>query len=476
MAMGCVKARQIIDAKRRSGARKQQLVALRLHIVGCAACRAYRDQVDVALLGALLDVSLEPIVPRVARARRHLWLRYVAIFGVALLGVMFVRVAFAAYTISQNVAAMQIATPTGPEPSPVLRVPTDVETSRLGRSTTQPAVGPSTAHGAEPLPPAPTAVPTMAGVPAGFVPSPTPIRLPSIVGDAPARLPTLMPTVPIIPVSGRAVNILLLGSDRRPGESWANRSDAIVVIHLDPERQRVALLSLPRDLIVPIPGYGQARINAVTVYGDMYPDLGGGIALARRTVSEYLGIPIDYVLRTDFHAFTAAVDAIGGVDIDVPTAIYDPAYPTLDYGYMVAAFDPGVQHMDGDAALIYARVRHSDSGYARNRRQQQILLSILNQVRQHNILTQVQMISDLTTALRDDIQTDMSLERMLGLAWAFHGISPSKVEHYALDENLVNEGVVADDPYATFAVPGAVSRVVSQMIEGTPRGEHPLSP
>jgi LCP family protein required for cell wall assembly len=228
----------------------------------------------------------------------------------------------------------------------------------------------------------------------------------------------------------------------------------------------VALLSLPRDLIVPIPGYGQARINATTVYGDMNPALGGGVALARRTVSEYLGIPIDYVLRTDFHAFTAAVDAIGGVDIDVPEALYDPEYPTMDYGYMVASFAPGVQHMDGETTLVYARIRHADSGYARNRRQQQVLLAILNQVRQHNILAQVQMISDLTTALRDDIQTDMSLERMLGLAWAFRGVSPNAVERYALDETMVSEGVLSDDPYATFADQGAVDMLVRQLVNG----------
>ncbi|MEI7772880.1 MAG: LCP family protein, partial [Chloroflexales bacterium] len=375
-------------------------------------------------------------------------------------------------TISQNIAAMQIVAPGGPAPTPALRVLTAegiaIPTAAAQAPATlgPPAAGPSAARGAEPPGPPPTPIPTMAGAPAGFVPSPTPIPLPSIAGGAPARLPTLMPTAPIIPVSGRAVNVLLLGSDRRPGESWTTRSDAIVVIHLDPGRQRVALLSLPRDLIVPIPGYGQARINATTVYGDLSPELGGGVALARRTVSEYLDIPIDYVLRTDFHAFMAAVDAIGGVDVDVPEALYDPEYPTMDYGYMEASFAPGLQHMDGETALIYARVRHSDSGYARNRRQQLVLLAILNQVRQHNILAQVQMISDLTTALRDDIQTDMSLERMLGLAWAFRRVSPAAVERYALDETMVSEGVLADDPYATFAASGAIPMLVRQLVDG----------
>ncbi|MEI6777820.1 MAG: LCP family protein [Chloroflexales bacterium] len=458
MVIGCDEARQMIDAGRRPGTRDRQLVMLGFHMANCTACRDYRDQVDMTLLDALLATPLAPPVPRGARDRRRLLLRYVAILGMVLLSIVFGRVAFAAYTISQNVAAMQVSIPVSTALAPTLPVPTDGETPQRG------VFGPPVAHGAEPPPPVPTPIPTMVGDPVGFIPSPTPVTLPSIVGGAPVHVPTLMPTAPIIPVSNRAVNVLLLGSDRRAGESWTTRSDSLVIIHLDPEHQRVALLSLPRDLIVPIPGYGQARINAATVYGDMDPALGGGLALARRTVSEYLDIPIDYVLRTDFHAFTAAVDAIGGVDVNVPEALYDPAYPTMDYGYTVAAFDPGMQHMDGETALVYARIRHSDSGYARNRRQQQILLSILTEVRQHNILSQVEMISNLSTALRDDIQTDMSMDRMIGLAWAFRGVSPDKVERYALDETMVKEGVLADDPYATFAEPGAVNLVVSQLI------------
>ncbi|NNJ12666.1 transcriptional regulator [Chloroflexales bacterium ZM16-3] len=474
--MGCDEARRLIESGVRPGPKSLEQVTLGFHLTGCAACRAAIDQADMALLGDLLgDLLVPPVAPETALApqRRIPWVRY-AVIGLAVLlvgglGFVFGNVAYAAYTIRQNVAAMQITAHAGPTPTPALRVPAilvetpRVETPRRGVSTDTVAV-PTAPTGAEPPPPAPTNIPTMAGAPAGFVPSPTPIMLPSVIGGAPPRLPTLMPTAPIAPVSGQAVNILLLGSDRRPGESWTTRSDAVVVIHLDPERQRVAMLSLPRDLIVPIPGYGQARINAATVYGDLYPALGGGVELARRTVSEYLGIPIDHVLRTDFQAFTSAIDAIGGVDIDVPEALYDPAYPTMDYGYMVASFAPGMQHMDGETALIYARIRHMDSTYARNRRQQQVLLAILDQVRQRNTLAQVQMISDLTSALRDDIQTDMSPEQMLGLAWAFRGVVPDSVERYALDETMVSEGGIANDPYATFAVPGTVSQLVRQLL------------
>jgi LCP family protein required for cell wall assembly len=295
------------------------------------------------------------------------------------------------------------------------------------------------------------------------------VRLPPIGGPAP--LPTLMATVDVLPAvaSGEPINILLLGSDRRPGESWQTRSDAIMVVRLEPAAQRVALLSLPRDLIVAIPGYGQARINGVTVYGEMYPELGGGVELARQTVSQLLDIPIHHVVRADFNAFITAIDAIGGVEIDVEQELYDPQYPTMDYGYMVAHFLPGTQLMDGQTALIYSRIRHMDSDYARGRRQQQVILGILKRVREQNVLGQVQMLADLSTALRDDIQTDLSMDQMIGLAWAFRGLGPDQVERYALDENLVYAGGIPGDPYATLPAPGALSLVVGQLLGGVDR-------
>jgi LCP family protein required for cell wall assembly len=264
----------------------------------------------------------------------------------------------------------------------------------------------------------------------------------------------------------QAVTVLLLGSDRRPGEGWGTRSDAIMVARIDPARQRVALLSLPRDLIVPIPGYGSARVNAATVYGDLYPQLGGGTELARRTISEYLGISIDHVVRADFGAFVQAVDAIGGIEIVVEQELYDPQYPTMNYGYQEVYFAPGPTRMDGETALIYSRVRHMDSNYARNRRQQQVIVAILNQVRAQDLLSQVETIANLTTALRDDIQTDLSLEQMVSLAWALRGVTPDMVERYAIDERMVSEGVLANDPYATFANPAAVAEVTRLLING----------
>lgn len=425
------------------------------------------------LLAAELAPARRPPPPRPLPRRRPGPLRIVLLALGALLiggGVLFVgRLAYAAYQIRSNLAAMGVA------PTPALQVPTwaaDPTPSPVPSraalaappapqpSATAPAPGlaATAAIPADPPPNRPSASPAPL-----FVPSPTPVRLPAIDLGA-AVLPTLMPTVNVAPPRGRAITVLLLGSDRRPGESWATRSDSIMLVRLEPATQRVALLSLPRDLVANIPGYGQARINAATVYGESEP--GGGIDLARRTVSGLVGLPIDYVVRADFGAFTTAIDAIGGVEILVEEPLYDAAYPTMDYGYTEVSFDPGLQWMDGATALVYSRIRHGDSNYARNRRQQQVILAIIQRVRDQNILAQVQMLTDLTAELSDDIQTDLSPEQMLGLAWAMRNVDPAAVERYALDETMVAEGLLADDPYATFPLPGAIDLLVREFVGG----------
>lgn len=488
--MDCAEARRLIDAGITPGSTDPRRAALGFHLGRCAGCRAYRaNPGDTGLLAALLEEAPPAPVPttprpvRVAsrpgalrplrRGERAPWWRYALLGGLALLvaglGMLVGRVALAAYTIRDNLAAMQVTAAPSIVPTPALVVPTGppAPAPTTSITTALPAAGVIDTPPDSGLPAGepPAAAPVGAPSPAPLA-SVTPVRLPAVGGPAP--IPTLMATVGVLPAvaSGEPVNILLLGSDRRPGESWQTRSDAIMVVRLEPARQRVALLSLPRDLIVAIPGVGQARINAATVYGEMYPELGGGAELARQTVSDLLGIPIDHVVRADFHAFIAAVDAIGGIEIVVEQELYDPQYPTMDYGYMVAHFLPGPQHMDGETALIYSRIRHMDSDYARARRQQQVILAILERVRQENVLGQVQMLADLSSALRDDIQTDLSLDQMIGLAWAFRSFSPDQVERYALDENLVYPGGIPGDPYATLPAAGALQLVTSQLLNG----------
>jgi LCP family protein required for cell wall assembly len=259
------------------------------------------------------------------------------------------------------------------------------------------------------------------------------------------------------------VNILLLGSDRRPDESGPSRTDALIIAHVDPASHRIALLSLPRDLIVAVPGYGETRINAANVWGETYGAPGGGLPLARKTVEHLLGISIDYVIYIDFQGFIEAIDAVGGVIVDVPKELYDPQFPTMDYGYTEAHFLPGQQRMDGATALMYSRIRHPDSDFARMRRQQQVLVGVLASLRDQNVVDSLGRIEEVTTALRDYVRTDIPEEHMVGLAWALRDITPGQIEHYQLDADMVTFGV-GSDRWAEVAVPGAIDGLVAKLI------------
>lgn len=147
----------------------------------------------------------------------------------------------------------------------------------------------------------------------------------------------------------------------------------MVLAGIRPDGQPAALLSIPRDLWVDIPGVGEQRINSALFFGYEVADPMAGPALAVRTVEQALGVPVNRVAVVDFSAFVRLVDALGGVEIDVPRAIVDTEYPTPDYGVTTIRFDPGRQQMSGEQALVYARTRHADDDFGRAERQQQVI-------------------------------------------------------------------------------------------------------
>jgi LCP family protein required for cell wall assembly len=291
-------------------------------------------------------------------------------------------------------------------------------------------------------------------------PAPPP---PAQPGAAPVlTLPTVGPREPGRPAP---VTVLLLGTDRRPGEAATPRSDAILVARLDPARGRVALLSLPRDLWVPIPDHGSNRLNSAYLWGERDGPAGGGMALARATVGGLLGIPIDYVAVADFRGFVGLVDAIGGVTVDVERDLVDPRFPTADRRFTTVRFAAGPQRMDGATALTYARIRHPDSDFERGRRQQAVLLAILQRLRERGDLANLLAAERASAALVGYVQTDMPAELMLELALALRELDGAAVERYALAEADVTFGV-DNDRYAQRAREGAIAQLVQQLVDG----------
>ena len=179
--------------------------------------------------------------------------------------------------------------------------------------------------------------------------------------------------------------ILVLGTDggRQKGRAGANRSDSIMLIRTDPGKKRLAFLSIPRDLQVEIPEVGVAKINAANQIG--------GPALALRTVKDLTGLPVNHVVFVDFDRFRELIDAVGGIDVVVPRKIRSDRF---DCPYKTAKrcaewpgwrFAKGKQHMDGQRALVYSRIRHNlldpaENDFTRARRQQDVVEATLNKV------------------------------------------------------------------------------------------------
>jgi LCP family protein required for cell wall assembly len=218
---------------------------------------------------------------------------------------------------------------------------------------------------------------------------------------------------------GNATDILLLGTDHAQlsGRETANRSDSITLVRVDTDRHRVAYLSIPRDLVVDIPGHGASKINAAMQEG--------GPRLAVATVARLTGLPVNHVAIVDFSQFEKLIDKLGGIDITVAKPIvskFDCPYPTEQRcarwdGWR---FAKGKQHMDGHRALIYARIRKnkldpSDTDFARAERNQQVLQAVAGKLTSFGTLVKLPFIGgDLLAPLT----TDLSTKTFLSLGWS----------------------------------------------------------
>ena len=192
-------------------------------------------------------------------------------------------------------------------------------------------------------------------------------------------------------------DLLLLGSDASGGR-WSRRMDVMLLVEVDVATGRTAMIGLPRNLMnAPYPpgaardavacgclsGFlNEAYVEATARHPKRWPGSGAikGIGAVRGVISELTGRPIDAVLVADLTAVIEVVDALGGVEIDVPEAVFDDRYPDPIRGRIRLSIPAGPQHMDGRIALAYARSRHFSSDYARMERQQTLLLAIRSQI------------------------------------------------------------------------------------------------
>ncbi len=262
-----------------------------------------------------------------------------------------------------------------------------------------------------------------------------PVAPPPLIAGEPT--PTLIPTSE--PWQGdNRVNILLMGIDRRPGESFISRTDSIMLMSIDPNTNSASILSIPRDLYVLIPGRGRDRINTAFVYGSAGNNPVGGAALAMQTVEYNLGVRVNHYILVDFSAVINGINTLGGIEVNVPFTINDPTYPDMDYGFDPLFIPAGVQQMDGLTALKYARTRHVDNDFGRAQRQQQVMLAARSKAIGLGIPSLIARAPTLYQQLENGIRTDLSLDQLIKLALTASDIPSANIRSEVLDFDYVD--------------------------------------
>jgi len=272
------------------------------------------------------------------------------------------------------------------------------------------------------------------------------------------------------------VNFLLLGVGGA-GHDGPELTDTIIFASLRPSDKSVGMMSIPRDLTVPVPGEGWRKINAVNALAEAEEDGSGPLATSE-VIKPIFNQEVNYYVKVDFDGFAELVDELGGLDIYVENSFSDYEYPIngmedancgdtttdteisetnseltensetseiievptpVDYScrFEVLSFQEGWMHMDGNLALKYVRSRHGTNGeasdFARSRRQQNLLLALKEKIISLNTLSSPSKISAILLALGEHIQTNISLGELITLGTEYIDIDREKIVNQVLD-------------------------------------------
>jgi len=229
------------------------------------------------------------------------------------------------------------------------------------------------------------------------------------------------------------INILLLGraGERYPGR---NLTDTVMIMSIDTKKRQVALLSLPRDLYVPIGDQAGffTKLNAVYQYG---LSNGLGIAPIIGSVETVIGTDIHYFMTLDFDGFEKIIDTVGGISVNVPRDFYDSRYPGKNYSYETFELKKGWQTLDGATALKYVRERHDDpeGDFGRAKRQQQVLQAVKNKVFSLGTLLSHVTTHRLMETLGESVKTDLTLDDIARLSKLAREIDTQNVTNVVID-------------------------------------------
>lgn len=273
------------------------------------------------------------------------------------------------------------------------------------------------------------------------------------------------PSESVLPDGSSPLNVLVVGSDSRgaapelaeSGEASNQRSDTMMLVHVPADRKKVYVISVMRDLWVPIPGHGEAKINAALAFG--------GVPLMVRTVEDFLKQRIDHVVFIDFDGFKKLTDTVGGVDVDVPVA-FKPSGGPID------SFAKGPMHMDGEAALWFVRERYAfaDGDFQRTRDQQLYFRALFAKIASRDVLsnpfTVSTMVNDFSPYLKVDSGLDPGTIASIGLE--LRDVRPDDMVSFTLPTN--GTGWSADGQSIVLPDQAAADKLSRAMADGTMAG------
>jgi polyisoprenyl-teichoic acid--peptidoglycan teichoic acid transferase len=294
------------------------------------------------------------------------------------------------------------------------------------------------------LPATRTPTPFQPAVMAGGIPvepgeqlpnQPSPFFTATLPGDGSVWAPYAGPIYPadtpipkpakLFDVGPDVMNVALLGTDLRPqGSSY--RTDTIMILSLNKAKKTASLISFPRDLYVYIPAYGMQRINVAFPAGYTIGYPGGSFALFNDTMKYNFGLPIHHYVLVNFNGFTGIINSLGGIDV---YAAY--AYTDVYSGHSTYTVYAGSNHMNGSVALWYARARHASSDFDRERRQQEVIMAIMQKLLSMNVFANF---GGFYNTLSQYVVSDISLDMLTPYLEMAAQVSPSSVRRYTITQ------------------------------------------
>jgi polyisoprenyl-teichoic acid--peptidoglycan teichoic acid transferase len=273
------------------------------------------------------------------------------------------------------------------------------------------------------------------------------------------------------------MTILAVGADNRAEDYTYGLADVIRLVRVDFVTPRVTVFSLPRDLWVEIPdishhyGITQGKLNQAYFYGTpgmgYYDGPGGAAGLLARTLDVNFGLRVDHYGVVNMRTFVKIVDALGGVDVHLP---YDvDGRPTADFPWDLGYYPAGQHHLDGELALILARIRHKYSDFFRIENQSRLICGLKDRISTPPTLLEIsQLISDF----QDSVLTDLTPEQLAQLACLAPKLKSEDLLFTGLPQEILSTGRVhspalGDETSALEADPQVVQDYADQFTEGS---------